>query len=390
MYHRKLVFAAACLGMLMFGIVFTTIGAILPSVIEEFGVNKTSAGSLMLFMTFGMLLGSLIFGPIVDRYGYKILLIVCASFLIMGLEGIAAARSFTLLRIMAFIIGFSGGVINGGTNALVADISQEGKGANLSLLGAFFGIGAIGIPLLLGSLLSQFTYQTIIASVGLTVTLPLLFFLFIKFPVPKQAQGFPLRKGLGLLKEKTLLLFGIILFFQSGMEITVSGWAAVFMKEELRLEASNAALLLSFYWFGIMGTRLVLGQLLKSVSSAKTFIVSISVAFIGSVTLLLSHSSLLTTTGLLLVGAGFAGIYPIILGYVGILFPHLSGTAFSIVLVMALIGGMIYPSVTGIIGDSCGLRTALILIPISLCCSVLIFQKIAPEKSTKNVANQIN
>lgn len=385
MYNRKLVFTAACLGMLMFGIVFTTLGAILPSVIEKFGIDKTNAGSLVLFMSFGILLGSLIFGPVVDRYGYKALLIVCAGLLVIGLEGIASAWSFTVLRISAFIIGFSGGVINGGTNALVADISQEGKGANLSLLGAFFGVGAIGIPLLLGSLLNRFSYQTIIASVGLIVALPLIFFLVIKFPAPKQAQGFPLREGIGLLKEMTLILFGIILFFQSGMEITVSSWSAVFLNEELGIESNKAVALLSFYWLGVMGTRLALGRLLKSISSVTTFFVSITIAFIGTVALLISNSVFLTISGLLLVGIGFAGIYPIILGYVGDLFSHLSGTAFSIVLVMALIGGMIYPSVTGIIGDSYGLRTALVLIPISLCFSALIFQILKKKKATGKV-----
>ena len=385
MFNRKLVFTAACLGMLMFGIVFTTLGAILPSVIEKFGLDKTNAGSLVLFMSFGILLGSLIFGPVVDRYGYKALLIVCAGLLVIGLEGIASAWSFTVLRISAFIIGFSGGVINGGTNALVADISQEGKGANLSLLGAFFGVGAIGIPLLLGSLLNRFSYQTIIASVGLIVALPLIFFLIIKFPAPKQAQGFPLREGIGLLKELTLILFGIILFFQSGMEITVSSWSAVFLNEELGIESDKAVLLLSFYWLGIMGTRLALGRLLKSVSSVTTFFFSIAIAIIGTFALLISNSVFLTISGLLLVGIGFAGIYPIILGYVGDLFSHLSGTAFSIVLVMALIGGMIYPSVTGIIGDSYGLRTALVLIPISLCFSALIFQSLKRKIATGKV-----
>jgi hypothetical protein len=37
------------------------------------------------------------------------------------------------------VLGFGGGIINGSTNAVVADISSEDKGANLSLLGVFFG-----------------------------------------------------------------------------------------------------------------------------------------------------------------------------------------------------------------------------------------------------------
>ena len=44
MYDRKRVFAAACTGMAVFGVVLTTVGAVLPSVIERFGVDKAHAG----------------------------------------------------------------------------------------------------------------------------------------------------------------------------------------------------------------------------------------------------------------------------------------------------------------------------------------------------------
>ena len=37
-----------------------------------------------------------------------------------------------------FLFGLGGGAINGATSALVSDISEKEKGANLSLLGVFF------------------------------------------------------------------------------------------------------------------------------------------------------------------------------------------------------------------------------------------------------------
>jgi MFS family permease len=240
MYKRKLVFTAACLGMLIFGIVFTTLGAILPSVIEKFGIDMIHAGSLMSFLSIGILIGSLVFGPIADRFGYKALLSFCILFILLGLEGIAWAAQFWILRLSILLIGLGGGIINGATNALVADISEGERSANLSLLGIFFGIGAIGIPFLLGILLNKVPYETFISITGLIVLLPLIFFLFIRFPQPKQAQKFPVREGLGLLKNATLLLFGFILFFESGIEIIVSSWTAEFLKEELLIQPDRS------------------------------------------------------------------------------------------------------------------------------------------------------
>lgn len=373
MYNRKLVFTAACLGMLMFGIILTTLGSILPFIIEKFGIDKTSAGSLMLLMSFGILTGSLIFGPIVDRYGYKILLIVCSAIIFFGLEAIAFTPYFGLLRLTVFIVGLAGGIINGGANALVADISEGGKSANLSFLGIFFGVGAIGVPLLLGSLLQFFSYENIMGGVGFFIIIPFFVFLILRFPAPKQAQGFPIKQGLSLLSELPLILFGVILFFQSGMEITVGSWSSLFFKEELAIDANRAVLFLSFYWLGIMITRLVLGYLLKKISPVILQLSSFGIALVGALMLLFSSNLYAAIPGLFLLGCGLAAAFPIMLGYVGDRYPKLSGTAFSIAFVMALTGGMIFPYLTGVSGQSLGLRISFIAIPISLGCQAILF-----------------
>lgn len=373
MVNRKLVFAAACLGMLIFGIVMTTLGAILPSIIEKFDIDKINAGSLMSLMSFGILTGSLVFGPIVDRYGYKTLLVICASLILIGLEGIAFSRTLSLLRLSVLIIGLGGGVINGGTNVLIADISEEQRSANLSILGVFFGLGAIGIPFLLGILLKHLSFEIIIAGVGMFVLFPIGLFIVLRFPVPKQSQGFPLKQGLSLIKELSLILLGFILFFESGMEITVGSWITTFLKEELTIDMNRAVFFLSFYWLGMVCARIVLGFLLKKIAPTIVLIASIGIAMVGSVTMILAYNQVLTITGIVLIGIGFAAVFPVILGYVGDLFPALSGTAFSIVFVMALTGGMIVPFLTGLAADSVGLRSSFMLIPCCLIGIIILF-----------------
>ncbi len=373
MYNKRLVFIAACFGMLIFGIVMAVLGAVLPSVIVKFEIDKIDAGSLFLLMTFGMLVGSMVFGPIVDRYGFKGLLIICAALIAIGFQGIAFAPSMFFLRLSLLFIGFAGGAINGGTNALVSDISEERRGSGLAYLGAFFGVGAFGVPLLLGTLLDRISYETIIAGVGALIVFPWLFFVFLRFPKPKHEQGFPIAEGVRLTKEGTLLLFGLILFIQSGMEMTVGGWSAAFLIEEIHVDVQRAVLFLSLFWFGMVFARIVLGNLLKYISAALVLQFSLCIAFAGSLMMLLSNGTVSAVTGLVLVGVGFAAVFPVIFAFVGNLYARLSGTAFSVVLVMALTGGMLYPYVTGIIANSFGLRVSLILIPCSLVCSAVVF-----------------
>lgn len=382
MYNRRLVFFASCLGMLMFGIMITSVGAILPFIIEEFGIGKMSAGSLLMLLSFGILVGSIVFGPVVDRFGYKILLILCTGLILAGLEGIAMSKSLSMLRGMVFVIGFGGGVINGGTNALVSDISEKGKSANLSILGVFFGIGAFGVPLLLGVLSDCFSYEEIVAAVALTAFLPLLFFAVIGFPAPKQPQGFPIREGLGLVRQSSLLLMGVILFFESGIEMTAGGWTSTFFKEELSMKSDRAVLFLSLYWLGMILARGLMGSILKRISPAVVFRVCIGIAFTSSLVLILSKSIFLAGTGIFLLGVGFAAGFPVMLGYIGDIYAHLSGTAFSVAFSMALIGGMSLPYLTGVFGHFFDLRISFVMVPVSLVVILILFKKVIRNLST--------
>ena len=51
MYKRNLVFAAACLGMLLFGIGLITLGAVAPDLKAKFQLNEISSGTLFFYFT---------------------------------------------------------------------------------------------------------------------------------------------------------------------------------------------------------------------------------------------------------------------------------------------------------------------------------------------------
>ncbi|HZI53387.1 MAG TPA: MFS transporter [Chitinophagaceae bacterium] len=341
MYKRSQVFAAACIALFLFGITFLTLGSILPLVTAKFKTKGLNTGFLVSILPIGVMVGSLIFGPIVDRYGYKLPLIISILISAVTLQGLAFTQSISLLYACMFFIGFGGGIINGGTNALVADITTGNKGASLSLLGVSFGIGALGMPLLLGVLSKHFPYTTILSGVGFFMLLPVIYFLFTRFPVPKQVQGFPLKEGIKLLKEPALLLSGLFLFFQSGVESLSNNWTTTYLQDKLKVTNEAALYALSFSVLGLTVARLLLGSLLKKLSSLAVMFVSLLLILSGNLLLMNSQSYNLAFVAVIITGLGLAAGFPVILGYVGQLYANLSGTAFSIALVIALTGNTI-------------------------------------------------
>jgi MFS transporter, FHS family, glucose/mannose:H+ symporter len=369
-YNPGAVFAVACMGMLVFGVALTTVGAMLPDVITRYGIDKAAAGSLFLLLTFGIMAGSVLFGPIVDRAGYRVPFIAALVVVEVGLQLIAQAPGFGVVRAGVLLIGVSGGVINGCANALVADISDR-KAARLSLLGAFFGAGAVGVPFVLGTL-SDTPPATVLSAISVVLLVPLLATLPVTFPPPKHAHAFPVRQAVALLRERALLAFGFLLFLQSGMEITMGGWSSTFAGEELGLGVRGSLYFLSTYWFGMMIARLFVGLLLARVDPQRVLAASLALALTGVLLLLGADRIAFAVIGIFLVGAGFAAVFPIVLGWVGERYSALSGTAFSIVFVMALAGGMLLPYLAGLLGSRTGLRASLLIVPAALVTSATV------------------
>jgi fucose permease len=367
------VFAAACLGMLLFGVTVTTLGSVLPPLIERYGLNRTDAGSLMALMSLGILAASLVFGPIVDRFGYRPVLVAGALGVGLGLAAIARAPTSAVLAPAMLVFGLGGGLLNGATNALVSDITPEGRESGLASLGVFFGIGAFGVPFALGLLQEWAAYTTIVGGLAILALVPLSTFLAVRFPPPKQAQGFPLRRVGALLGDAWLLLVGLMLFLQSGMEITLSGWSAQYVREVVGVSQERSSLVLSLFWVGLVAARLALARLPRSGLAASVLPGFQGVALVGAGLMLAVPDTATAGAGLFLLGFGLAAGFPILLGFLGGLYRDLTGTAFSAVFVMALVGGSTLSYLTGVLGDRLGLRSSLVIVPVAVLAQAGLF-----------------
>lgn len=355
MINKNLVFATACTGMLLFGIVFLSLGTVSTLIQENFGLDKLAVASLASSLPLGMLLGSLLFGPAVDRYGYKPLLLISTGLILVALEMIAFSGSVWMFRVSYFLIGLGGGAINGGTNALAADLASESKGAKLSLLGVFFGIGALGMPLITGSLIHVMPYNIIIGLIGGIVLVPLMFIVFVKFPKPKFQQGFPVRQALALLKEPLLLVMGFILFFESALEGITGNWTTSYLKE-ISLSDQAAIYALSAEVIALVAARLLLSRLLRTIRPRIILYACFSLLMAGSVILYMANSFTAALAAMVFIGAGTAAGFPVILGYVGEIYANLSGTAFGIAMVIALVGNSLINYLVGWISASTGIQ----------------------------------
>lgn len=383
-YRKPWIFTSACVGIFLFGCVMLSLGTINSFVIQKLATNELAIASLAALLPAGILLGSLVFGPFVDRFGYQLLLVICSLCILIAFEILAHAGSLRLFQIAFFLIGFGGGAINGGTNALVSDISPEYKGARLSLLGVSYGIGALGMPVVIGFLSRYLSYEKIVAGIGWMILGPILLFFLVRYPEPKQKQGFPIKNGLSLLTNSSLLMIGLFLFFQSGIEGLINNWTALYLQKVQAIRLGGSLFALSSMVIGLTVARLLIGTILRNIRPYKILLACIAILFCGLIIIQFSNSYTTSIIGLIVTGFGIAAGFPILLGYVGELFPDLSGTAFSIVLVIALIGNIFLNYLMGVIANRYGLQQ---LIPVLMVCigAILLLTLIILNNISKKI-----
>lgn len=277
---------------------------------------------------------------------------------IIGIGRTDIFESIPLLQISIVGIGLGGGILNGETNALVSDISGESeKGSRISFLGVFYGLGALGIPSLLGILSEHYSFETILQGIGIIMLAGILFCIPIRFPAPKQAQGFPVKEGLGLLKESSLLLLSFILFFQSGIEGVCNNWSTSYFGQVTDIPANQGLIALTCMVAGLTVARMLQIVLFKKIQPAKVLPYSLILTATGFALLTAAPGFIRAAAGMAVIGMGLSSTYPVILSILGTRYPSLSGTAFGIALAIALIGqtamnglmGMVFTYDNGIV-----------------------------------------
>lgn len=364
------VLIAGYLGMFFFGAAFIVMGAVLPSLTALFNLDEATAASLVSMSPLGMLFGSVVFGPIIDKYGYKPLMIAAMLIGTAGLEIMAFVPNINMIRCAIFLLGISGGILNGATNALVADASDDkSKGSNLSLLGFIYCVGAFIIPLLFGLLSETFSYVPIVAGTGALMFITFVFYLFVDFPKAKVQQGFPIKKVLGMAKEPVLLLFSFVLFYQSGIEGLANNWSPKYLNEVQGLQMEQAQYALSFIVVGMAISRLTLTFLLKKIDGGRVISLSMVISAIGALTMKFADNMTIAIVGAILLGLGLAATFPVVLGKVGERYKELSGTAIGFALIIALTGNTILNYLIGQIG----LNNLPVMLIVSMTLLIMIF-----------------
>lgn len=263
--------------MVSYAVFMTLVGAVLTSLLDEFGLPIARGGMFYSTQNVGSFLGILLSGVVIDRYGKrKLILLIYAGF-IAPLLSFLVAGSLPAVLCVLFLAGMAAKLIDAILNARVSEMYAENKAFHLNLLHCCFAVGCLLGPLLAGAVLrTGMSWRVSYFSLG--VVCLVLFFVYALVvrrdggakaaaPGPESAAGW------SELSRPRMLLLCLAILFYSLYEGGISNWLPTYLTETLGVDKAIAGSSISALWFGLIVSRLAGSVLAKRLGERSIFFI---------------------------------------------------------------------------------------------------------------------
>jgi fucose permease len=356
--NRARLIPAAILAILVYGMISSVLGVLMSS----FQLTPDENGTLAAVKAVGLVIASLVIGPIIDLRGKKAALAGGMFLISVALLLLPNAKGFTLLATCFLVLFLGGGMVVTGSNALASDVGEENRGTTLNLLNLFFGLGGFVTPFIA----TYFFPNNPIALgyvLGIFCAATFLLELLTPMPAPTGQVAFRLSDAGRMIGQPKLLLLSLLLFFYVAAEVGVWDWLVRFLTAEGFAEAEATKILSFGFAIGLLVGRLVVSRILLKVPAITVTL--FSAIAMAVTTYLVTQVGTPAVTGVLVFCAGLAmaPVFPTTLAMVGDAYPVGTATAMGIAITSGWIGLVVSSKIIGVVAAAHGYKSGLLVLP---------------------------
>jgi fucose permease len=373
-------------GFLLSGFLMALPGAILP--VWGFYRDPPSfvtAGNYFLSLAGGMALSLGLARRVLSWRGAGFLLVFACCLSCAGLASLALVSPLASAwwRVPGlFTLGLGAGWLNLGLFHGISRCDSQDAARTVNRGGIWYGLGCVAVTLLAALTFPAFAPPLIVL---LMTVVPGIFAAVYRRAIAiepaRPPTHAPLRdartdfhgadfRGADF-RNMGAVLFALLLFFQFGSEWSIAGWLPLFLIRRVGFSLGAALRTLALYWLSLLLGRLLAVPALSLVRRGLLLGASVVGALFGCLLLFVTNNMFGALTGVLLVGGGYASIYPLVAEAMRHRFPYYHPGFFSRVFGLATMGGLLAPATLGYAASTFGIGVV-VGIPLLGTCMVLV------------------
>ncbi len=359
------------------GMMVLVIGAILPYLMLEAGINYSTAGGFLSAFAIGNLLASFVNPPLVKVFGRRVTTVALTLLIPICLITITMVPPAVVIYAAFILLGIGRGTVSIVNNMVVND--SNGGAAALNVLHTMFAVGAFMAPFMVVLYIHiGLTWKWVIYTITLLTAISSI--VYTMLPALDKKADVKKDKSKGT-KMINFYIIGLVLFFYLGVENCVNGWFVTYFKSQGIMSDAYATNLVSVTWIMIMAGRLLTAALSKKMSKQKLILMNCIGTAIFFILLISTTQLAIITIAVVGLGLCFAGIYPTCVANAG---EYIVGstTGMSLLLAIAALGGIITPQIVGILADNIGMTMAISFLLVSIAL-MLVFAIVNAFKKAK-------
>lgn len=365
----------ALAGFLLSGFLFALLGAVLPA----WGYHRdppefVTAGNYFLSLAVGVIASYPASTWILARKSLRFLLIFacamgCAGLLLLAL---VAPPAHWLWRVAGLaVIGLAVGLLNTALFHAISVVYWRDPVRTAIQGGIYYGLGCLAVTLLVAGTFYIYKVPSILILMALAPGIFAGIYAQVRIPAAQGPAPPTVRQALRDFRSLGAVLFALLLFFQFGNEWSIAGWLPLFLVRRLGISPPASLWLLALYWVALLVGRVVAVPLLPRIRHSRLLGASVLAALCGCLLLEFTNNQFGAGMGVLLLGCGFASVYPLVAEKIGHRFPYYHPGFFSGIFSFALFGGLLAPATVGYAAAAWGIGVVVAL-PLAGTCMVFV------------------
>ncbi|MCF0148557.1 MAG: MFS transporter [Clostridium sp.] len=291
------------------------LGSAWPMIHQDLNVPVSYAGIITIIISCGTIASSLFSEKIIRRLGTGKVTAFSVLLTAIGLLGVYLSPSFIWICFLAIPLGIGAGSVDSALNNFVA---LHYKAIHMNWLHSFWGLGATAGPLIMSIfLLKDNGWRLGYATIG-SMQVVLVICLFLSLPLWKKFESNRSEntttnestKISSLIKVPGVKAALLSFFFYCSAELTTGLWVSSYLVIINGFSVEKAAKWVSLYYLGITIGRFLAGFVSIKLNNKQMIRAGLAICIPGGILLSITYSSNIQLIGLILIGLGFAPIFP--------------------------------------------------------------------------------